>query len=96
MPKMKRPNGTTVSVSDAGVDALQARGYTLLGPGDTSSRASGATPAAAPTPAEESESTLPERPADSATKPEWVAYAEAQGVEDADDFTKAELIDKVG
>lgn len=99
MPKMTRPDGRTVSVSRQGVEALQARGYTLLGPGDGISSAQGATPAPAPaepTPAEEIESTAPERPAKSATKPEWVAYAESQGVENADELTKDELIERFG
>lgn len=89
MPKMRRPDGRTVSVSQQGVEALQSRGYTLLGPADTASSAQGATPAPA-------EPSSPEPPAKSASKADWVAYATAQGVEDADDFTKDELIDKVG
>lgn len=31
VPKMKNPKGRVVSVSDAGVEALRARGYSLLG-----------------------------------------------------------------
>lgn len=37
-----------------------------------------------------------ELPAKSATKDEWVAYAESQGLDDADSFTKAELIERYG
>lgn len=89
MPKMKRPDGRTVSVSEQGVEPLKARGYTLLQPNDSTRQV-----ASSPAPAEEQ--ALPERPAASAPKGDWVEYATAQGVEDADDLTKAELIDRLG
>lgn len=34
----------------------------------------------------------PDRPAKSATKADWVAYATEQGVEDAEEMTKDELV----
>ena len=41
--------------------------------------------------------TIPDpTPARSASKAEWVAYAESQGVEDAESFTRDELIEQVG
>lgn len=46
--------------------------------------------------ADEVEDDSGEPPARSALKEEWVEYAESQGVEDADSFTKDELIEKVG
>lgn len=87
MPKMKRPDGRTVSVSEQGVEPLKARGYTLLQPNDSTRPA-----ATAPAPAEEQ--TLPERPAASAPKGDWVEYAEAQGVEVTDKTTKSELVER--
>jgi hypothetical protein len=36
------------------------------------------------------------RPARNAAKAEWVAYAEAQGMADADSHTRAELIELYG
>lgn len=44
------------------------------------------------------EADVPERPADRAPKSEWTAYAVAQGADpgDAEDMTRAELIDRYG
>lgn len=89
MPKLKRPDGKIVSVSKAGREALLARGYTEI------DQPAGRARSAAPQPPAEP-ATLPERPADSDLKSDWVAYATARGVENADDLTKADLIDKVG
>lgn len=86
MPKMKTPEGRIVSVSNAGVEALQRRGYTLL---------DGAPRATTPVVSGPSAPDPVEAPAKSATKADWVAYAEAQGIESADELTKPELIDRL-
>lgn len=82
MPKLRRPDGRIVSVSSAGVDALLARGYTAEGD-----------PAPSPPP----RATDPvEPPTKSASKAEWVTYAKAHGIDDADDLTKDQIQERLG
>lgn len=85
MPRLRAPDGRIVSVSRRGREALLARG------GYTDADRGAEQAALAPAAPEREEQ--PERPAVSAPKAEWVAYAEARGVEGADGLTKAELID---
>lgn len=43
-----------------------------------------------------SDDETPKRPNVGDPKAAWVAYAESQGLEDADSFTKAELVEEYG
>ena len=38
----------------------------------------------------------PEKPSAADTKAQWVAYARSQGVDDADEWTKADLMELLG
>lgn len=89
VPKLRNPNGRIVSVSRQGIDVLLKRGYTRLD-----------TPVAdeppAPTIAVADEPPAPARPSVAAAKAEWVEYARAQGVDDPDTLTKAQLVETAG
>jgi hypothetical protein len=77
-----RETGTSVHCSRRSVDRLVAEGYVLPG--------SEPVPDAEPAPVEAGP------PSRTASKDSWVEFAAAQGVDDAESLTKAELVDLVG
>lgn len=76
-----RETGIAVHCSRRSVERLAAEGYVL--PGSVTA------PDADPVPVEAG------APARTASKDAWVEYATAQGVDDAESLTKAELIELV-
>lgn len=95
MPKLRHPDGHIVSVSRAGMDVLRSRGYTdIAAPAADVQQAAANEAKIAAQPDPPAEPVELERPAESAVKADWVAYAEAQGVENAASLTKAELVER--
>lgn len=89
MPKLiHQDTGEKISVSKAGVEPARARGYVPIDEITTA-------PHSSPPPPESGRPDS-EPPAVSAVKADWVAYATAQGVENADELTKAELVERFG
>lgn len=87
MPKLRRPDGRIVSVSEKGVEALKGRGY-------TDPEAKPKTRRVEVTVTGDAAAFQGIRPSENAPKAEWVAYAESRGV-DPTDKTKAELVDRL-
>jgi hypothetical protein len=93
MPKITRHGGATNAAADR--EAAEAA---PVAPAEEEAAAAPAevaeeTPAAEPAAADEPVEDTPVRPHNVDSKPKWLAYAQAIGVDDADQMTKPQLIE---